>query len=149
MAEVDEQPDPEAGGAQVVHELGAVLIGEGADCLDFDDHLAETDEVRPVGLPERPALIAQANLVLGQELNASARQLQFQALLIHWFNKSAAFLLIDLETAPEDPVRFLFQNQFTHSSSRVPSSVCSVSSVVRQLTHPRTMSAAKLHFIIG
>ena len=41
-----------------------MLIGQGADRLDFDDHLAETDQVRPVSLPERPALIAQANLSL-------------------------------------------------------------------------------------
>jgi hypothetical protein len=39
-----------------------VPIGQRADRLDFDDHFAETDQVRPVGLAERPALIAQANL---------------------------------------------------------------------------------------
>ena len=72
MAEVDEQPHLDAGGAQVVHELGPMLIGQGGDRLDFDDDLAQTEEVRPVGLAQRPALIAQANFLLGQELNALA-----------------------------------------------------------------------------
>ena len=54
MAEVDEEPDLDAGSAQVIHKLRAMLIGQGADRLDFDDHLAQADQVRPVGLPERP-----------------------------------------------------------------------------------------------
>src|SRR6185369_13573337 len=120
MAEVDEQPDLDAGGAQVVHELRPMLIDQGADRLDFDDDRTETNKVRPKDLFQCPALIAQANLLLCQELNALAGQLQFKALLIHGLDEPATLFLIDFKTCPKNLMRFLFQDQFTHGSFLFP-----------------------------
>jgi hypothetical protein len=56
MAEVDDQPDFEAGGAPIVQDLGAVLIGPGADRLDSDDlsvysEYSVVHSVSPIWLP--------------------------------------------------------------------------------------------------
>jgi hypothetical protein len=51
VTEIDEQADLKACGAQVVHELRTMLIGQSADRLEFDEYLAKTDQVRPIDLP--------------------------------------------------------------------------------------------------
>ena len=106
MAEVDDQADPNAGRAQIIHDLRPVFIGQSAHGLELDNYCAETNEIRPVGLPQGPPLVTQANLFLGQKLNALTGQLQFQALLIYRLNEPTPLFLIDLKTRSENPMRF-------------------------------------------
>ena len=57
MAEIHEQPDLEARGAQVIHQLGSMFSSQSCDRLDLEEHFAEADEVCPIGLSQPPALI--------------------------------------------------------------------------------------------
>ena len=68
--------------------------------------------------------LAQLVSLASQELNALAGQLQLEALLIHRLDEPAAFLLVDLETGPKNPVRFFLQYQSTHGSFSIPCVRC-------------------------
>ena len=45
LAEVDEQPQVESGGLEIVVNLGSVLIGQDGHGFDFNDHLAMANKI--------------------------------------------------------------------------------------------------------
>jgi hypothetical protein len=67
VGEVDEEAEADAGGAEVVDELGFVFGEESFDGLEFDDDFAVADEVGAVGVLEVAALVGDFQGGLGFE----------------------------------------------------------------------------------
>ena len=109
MPEVDQQPKPIPGGLEVIVDLSTVLICQFRDRLQFDDDLAETNKVRHIALLQAPAFVAQLQARLGTERNLDQTQFDLQTLLINGFEKPAPFLVVDLETSPDQRVTLGFE----------------------------------------
>jgi hypothetical protein len=104
VAKVDEEAEAEAGGLEVIMDLGAVPVGELGNGLDFEDDLVETDEVGLVGLLQEPSLIPQLQISLRVERDPAHPQLQFQALVVDGFEKASPLLVVHFKARSHDPI---------------------------------------------
>lgn len=68
VAEVDNHADSEAGCFEIVMHLGAMLVGQGRESLDFKDDSLEQDEVWFVYLNKRMPFVC--DLQFGLSLNS-------------------------------------------------------------------------------
>jgi hypothetical protein len=114
VAEVDEEAKLATGRVKVIQNLGAVLVDDFRYGLEFDDDLASADQVRDLTLLEWAALVSQAKRLLCFKGNTLEHEFNFQALLIHGFEKAAALLLVHLKTGSDDLVAFLLVDDFAH-----------------------------------
>jgi hypothetical protein len=102
MAEVHQQPKTHTGRAEVVMKLGAMLVGQRGHSFDFDDDSTVADEIRRLGLLQRPPFVGQAKLRLCFERNTSLRKLDLETFLEDRLKKSRPFVPVDLKAGTHD-----------------------------------------------
>jgi hypothetical protein len=116
VPEINEESDACSRGAEIVHKLGAVTIVDGFGCLDFQNHLAVTEEIRFIFFPKLPALVFQFKRRLHNKWNISDLEFNLQTLLINVFQKPAALLPINFETSAKNLIGLRFKDQCHFSS---------------------------------
>jgi hypothetical protein len=111
MAEVDQEAELEVGRAEIVEDLSLVLFGKIFGRLEFDDDLAITDEIRNVAMLQRRPFVAEKEIVLRLIGDAASLKFEFEALLIHGFQKAGTHLTIDFEDCALQGVAFIAIDQ--------------------------------------
>jgi len=112
MAEVHEQTQLAAGCAEIVEQLSSMFIYQLGNCFDFDDDLVVANEIRTEFLNQSATAVLQCLLWLREKWNPLEFQLNFQTLVVDRFVKTAALVLINGKTGPDDVIAFVLVNQF-------------------------------------
>lgn len=117
VAEVDEQAQRQAGGVEIIDDLGAMFIRQCGNGFEFQENRVVANKIRNENLLEGLAFVLDLEPPLGGERNALKLHLDFEAFLIDGFEEPAAFFVIDLETRADDSVTFVAKEDFRHDGS--------------------------------
>lgn len=96
-AKVDQQSELAVRDSEVIQNLSPVFIGESVHGFEFQNDLAETVNVRLVGLLDRLALVVNRQFLLRLEWNAAISKLPLKTLLVHLFVPGVAHLLVNVK----------------------------------------------------
>jgi len=93
-----------------------MLIGQCGHGFDFQNHPPVADEIRLESLAQGALLVGQWQMLLGLVRYHLHSQFNLQALLIYRFGEAVPLLIVNLKTRPNDPIAFLFTDDFCHGS---------------------------------
>ncbi len=116
--EIDQEPEPQAGGSKVAQDLRLVNRGQSIDRLQLHDNFSLDDEVEPLQT-ERLPLVPDGNRILAFEADPGINEFDLQGTLIDAFDQSWSQLPMDANAAPYDSLRDVTQiGQFIRSTLR-------------------------------
>jgi hypothetical protein len=108
-----------AGGLEVMMNLGAVLVIERCDGLDFQYDSVEAQNIRNIRLLEDAPFCTLMEAPGASELRSLESHFDFQALLIHRFQESAFLVRIDFNAFAHGAEAFFFVNDRRQLPSRM------------------------------
>ncbi len=94
-AEIQQKTGLDAGGGEMVDELGLVSFGQGRAGCDFDDQFTTHDQIRHVA-PHQRALISHRQLSFTFELKALGLQFVREGIRVNGLEESGAEDAMDL-----------------------------------------------------
>ena len=113
-AEVEEEADSEAGGFEIVEELGVFVAGELVERLQLDDDLPVTYEVDLVFLGKAMPFVGDVERFFGFKRYAAGAQFDLHGFLIHFFEEARPEGTMQFDGRPGDGIGLILQNQFRH-----------------------------------
>jgi hypothetical protein len=125
-AEVQQQTSLQAGGLEVIEQLGFLIAAEGLQRLEFDDDIFVTYEIGPVLAGQPPALIVNGQFLFSLKRDTTIRKLNRQCLLIDRLQKPWTKLSMHLHRRTDDGARLRvsricvnLRNRWIHFSSPI------------------------------
>jgi hypothetical protein len=114
-AKIHEQAEFEAGYLEVVVDLGAVLVGQGFDRLEFDDDFIEAKQIERVGVTQGYAAISDRKISLGIEEDFAMGEFDLHAVLVNRFHVAVTLCGMHRHACAVDQVGFFFvEDGFGH-----------------------------------
>lgn len=103
-SEVDQQTFGEAGGFEVVNDLGFFSAGEGLERFQFNDDVSKANEVGSVDALKFFAPIANDEIAFAFERGGGGFKLHLQRFLVDGFQKAVAEFGVDPHGGSDDCV---------------------------------------------
>jgi hypothetical protein len=104
---IDQNPKFESRRVEITDHLCSMSVAQAFDCLDLQDDLVISNEVRDEFLFEQSAFVTQRQLDMWCAWQLPDAQLKLQALLVNRLKKARTFLAIHLEAGTHDMITLL------------------------------------------
>jgi len=117
VAKIYKQPQIQLCSFQVIMDLGTMFITQIFYCLNFDNYLTETYEIRFIRLAQASAFILQCQFLLTFKRYTLKLKFNLKAFLINRLKKAASLFLIYFENSSPDLITFFFKLKLIHIPS--------------------------------